>query len=136
MLLSPLTKRRTSSRYPAVPFPPGVAYEASHLIKAGRIPCLRNQFGAGEDGIRLDIPENRGRFERATCFVSVENGSEVKAEPIDVHLSDPVSEAVENEAAHDRVVGVQCVTGTAVIGVMRAVLVEDVVHIVGKAAEA
>ena len=53
-----------------------------------------------------------------------------------MHLGDPVSQAVENHAAHDRLIGVQRVSGAAVIGVMRAVLVEDVVHLVGEAAEA
>ena len=136
MLSVPLDEAAHIVAESAVPFLPAVANEASHLIEAGRIPCLRNQFGAGEDGIRLDIPEHRGSFERAARFVSVENRGEVEAEPIDMHLSDPVSQAVENQAAHDRVVGVQRVPGAAVIGVLRAVLVEDVVHIVGEAAEA
>src|SRR5208283_1925089 len=49
----------------AVPFPPAVADEASYLIETGRIPCLGNQFSAGENRIRLDIPENRGEFREA-----------------------------------------------------------------------
>src|SRR6516162_7064327 len=53
-----------------VPLPPAGTDKAPYLIETGRIPCLRNQFGAGEDGIRLDIPDNRGSLERPTRFVS------------------------------------------------------------------
>ena len=52
----------------AIPLLPVIADEATHLIETGSVPRLRDQFGAGEDGIRLDIPENRGIFERATRF--------------------------------------------------------------------
>ena len=53
-----------------------------------------------------------------------------------MHVGDPVPEAVEDHAAHDRLIGVQRVAGAAVIGVLRAVLVEDVVDLVRETAEA
>ncbi len=55
---------------PAVPLLPAVADKASDLIETGSVPWLRDQFGAGEDRIRLDVPENGRIFERAACFVS------------------------------------------------------------------
>src|SRR5207253_1836925 len=73
-----------------IPFLPAIADEASHLIETGGVPCLGDQFGAGEDGVGLDIPENRGIFERPTRFVPSQDRSEVEPEPIDVHVSDPV----------------------------------------------
>ncbi len=78
---------------------------------------------------------DRGIFERPTGFVARQDRGEVEAEAIDMHLRDPVPQAVEDHAPHDRLIGVQRVAGAAVIGVVRAVLVEDVVHFIGEAAE-
>ena len=41
---------------------------------------------------------------------------EVEAETVDVHFPDPVPQAVEDHAPHDRLIGVQRVAGAAVIG--------------------
>ena len=43
----------------AVPFLPGITGEAAHLIEPGGVPRFRNQFGAGQQRIRFDIPEHR-----------------------------------------------------------------------------
>ena len=51
---------------PAVPFLPGVADEAADLIEPGGIPRLGDQLGAGEQRIRLDVPEDRRVGQRAT----------------------------------------------------------------------
>src|SRR6266436_3583299 len=51
---------------PAIPLLPAVADEGPHLIKTGSVPRFGDQFGAGENGVGLDIPENRGIFERTT----------------------------------------------------------------------
>src|SRR6516225_12389916 len=53
-----------------------------------------------------------------------------------MHVDDPVPQAVEDHAAHDRLIGVKCVPGATVIRVLRAVLVEDVVYFVCEAPEA
>src|SRR5208283_80816 len=120
----------------AIPFLPIIAEEAPHLIETGSVPRLGDLFDAGEDGIRVDIPENRGAFERAAGFVPGQDRGEVEAEPIDVHMGDPVPCAVENHAAHDRLVGVQRVSGSTVIRVLSAVFFEDVIDFVCEAPEA
>ena len=66
--------------------------------------------------------EGRGIFERTPGFVAGQDRSEVEAEPIDMHLSDPVAQAVEDHTAHDGMIGVKRVAGAAIIGVLRAVL--------------
>src|SRR5690349_7642645 len=53
---------------PPVPLLPAVADKGPHLIEAGGVPRLGDQFGAGEDGIRLDVPEDRRIFERLPGF--------------------------------------------------------------------
>ena len=61
---------------------------------------------------------------------------EVEAEPIHVHLADPVAQAVEDEAPGDRVAGGERVARAGVVGVAGPIGRMDVVVIVGQAAEA
>jgi hypothetical protein len=51
-------------------------------------------------------------------------------------VGDPVPGAVENHAAHDRLIGVQGISGATVICVSGAVVVEDVIHLVREATKA
>jgi len=53
-----------------------------------------------------------------------------------MHLGNPIAEAVNDHAPHDRLVSVQRIAGTAVIRVLRQVFVEDVIDFVCKTAEA
>ena len=53
-----------------------------------------------------------------------------------MHLRNPVPQAIENHVADDDLIGVQRVPGAAVVGVLRAIAIEDVVHLVREAAEA
>src|SRR5258705_1417604 len=43
---------------PAIPFPPTVSDEISHLIKTGCIPSLSNKLRAREKGGRINIPKH------------------------------------------------------------------------------
>ena len=53
-----------------------------------------------------------------------------------MHLRDPVTQAVLDEPAHDRLVGVERVAAAGVVGVTRLVFLQDVVEVVGQAAVA
>src|SRR5512143_1843746 len=81
---------------PAVPLSPAVADEASHLVKPSRVPCLGDQLDAGQDRVRVDIPEDRRGFHGLACLVTRQDRGEVEAEAVHVHLFDPVAEAVED----------------------------------------
>jgi len=50
-----------------------------------------------------------------------------------MHLLDPIAEAVHDHPADNRLIGVQRIPGTAVIGITRAILVENVVGAVVQA---
>ena len=65
-----------------------------------------------------------------------ENRSEIEAEAINVHLTDPIPEAIENHAADYGVIGVKRIPGAAVIRIPRAVRLKNVVAAVVQAAEA
>jgi hypothetical protein len=53
-----------------------------------------------------------------------------------MHFGDPIPEAVKDHAAHDRLVGVERISGPTVIRVLCAILPKDVVDFVCKAFEA
>ena len=121
---------------PAVPFLPTVAEEGADLVEAGGVPRFRDQLDVGEHRVRLDVPEQRRRGHRAAPLVAAQDRGQIEAEAVHVHLGDPVVEAVENQPAHDRLVGVQRVAAAAVVGEGRRVVVQDVVGVVGETAEA
>ena len=52
-----------------------------------------------------------------------------------MHLFDPVAETIHNHAAHDRMISVEGVSRSAVVGVTGTILFEDVVHAVVQSAE-
>jgi hypothetical protein len=105
----------------AVPFLPAVADEAADLVQPGRVPGLGDQLDAGETGVRLDVPEHRRIAHRRAGLVAREDRGEIEPEAVDVHLLDPVAQAVDDQPAHDRMVAVQRVARAAVVGVARPV---------------
>ena len=68
--------------------------------------------------------------------VAGQDRRQVEAEAVDVHLLDPVAQAVHDQPPDDRVVGVERVAAAGVVGVPRAAVFEDVVGRVVDAAEA
>ena len=51
-----------------------------------------------------------------------------------MHLGYPIAQAILDQPAHDRLVGVQRVAAAGIVGVMRFVLLENVVKVIGQAA--
>jgi hypothetical protein len=71
-----------------------------------------------------------------TRRVARQDRGEIEPEAVDVHRLHPVAEAVDDHPPHDRMVSVERVAGAGVVGVARAVVLEDVVGGVVQAAEA
>ena len=67
-------------------------------------------------------------------LVARQDRREIEAEAVDVHLRHPIAQAILDQPAHDRLVGVQRVAAAGVVGVTRFVLLEDVVEVIGEAA--
>src|SRR5258708_539481 len=111
---------------PSVPFLPTVANETAHLIQPGGNPRFRNELRAGQRRVRLDIPEDwRIRYHLARR-IPRQDGGEIEPDTIHVHLADPITEAVENHTADDRMICVERVAGTAVVRKTRAILLQHV----------
>src|SRR5215472_7780072 len=100
---------------------PGIADKAADLIEASSVPRLRYHLRAGENWIRLDVPNDGRPGDRHSSFIARQDGSEVKPESIDVHICHPVTKTVEDHAAHDWLVGIEGITSARVIGIAAAV---------------
>src|SRR6267154_1407500 len=105
---------------PAVPLLPGVADEAPDLIEPGGVPGLGDELRARQGWVRLDIPEDRRVRQRAPRAVAGEDRRKVEPEAVDVHLLNPVAQAVHDHAADDRVIPIERIPAPREIGVPRA----------------
>ena len=120
----------------AVPLLPGVSDEASHLVEPRGVPRLGDQLRAREHGIRLDVPQRGWPWHGLSRFVAREDGGEIEAEPVDVHLFHPVAQAVLDQPPHDRVIGVERVSRARVVRIAAPVRLEQVVGVVREPAQA
>ncbi len=57
-------------------------------------------------------------------LVAAKDGGQIKAEPIDMHLGDPVAQGGEDEFYNDGVIGVNGVVATSVVGKI-SFIIED-----------
>ena len=99
----------------AVPLLPAVSDETAHLIQAGRIPGLGDHLRAGERRIGFDVPQHRRVGHDMTRRIARKDRCKVEPETIHVHLLNPVTKAVDDHAADDRMIGVQGIAGAGEI---------------------
>ena len=131
-----LDKRAHVVAEAAIPLFPLLTDKAAHLVEPSSIPCLGDQLCAGQDRVVLDVPQDRRVGQRRALLVAREDGSQVKAKTVDMHLLHPIMQAVDDHAAHHGLVGIERIAGAAVVGVTRLVLLEDVIDLVVEAAKA
>ena len=103
-----------------VPFHPA-GRKITDLIPAlAQIPRFGDQFGRGDGRILIDRVEESAQLVYVLQFAG-ERGSQIEAKPIDVHLRDPVAQAVHHELYRMRVHHVERVAATGIIHVMARV---------------
>src|SRR5262249_28451566 len=111
----------------SVPLLPAVPDEGPYLVQPGGVPGFGNHLCPGEGRVRLDIQEHRRTGHELAAGIPAQYGGQVKSEPIDMHLVDPVSKAVEDHAPNHRMIPIEGVATTAIVGVARPVALKDVV---------
>ena len=97
-----------------IPFRP-TRWESTDLIAAlAHIPRLGNELDARQDGI---LPHRRqeGRVGVKGIGRARQRGGEVEAEAVDMHLFDPVAEAVHYELKHARLGQIEAVAGVGIV---------------------
>lgn len=74
----------------AIPFSPAcIGGEGPHLVETGGVPCLGNDLGIAQDRIFGDHLDHRRVGQEMSRGVAAEDGGEVKAEAVNVHLYNP-----------------------------------------------
>src|ERR1700733_2933729 len=119
-----------------IPFPPAISNETANLIESSRIPCLGNHFCPGECRIGLDIPKDRWIRHDVAARIARENRREIEAIPVHVHLLYPIADTVDDQSAHNRMIGVERVPCTAEVRISGSVLLQNAVGVVIKSAKA
>jgi len=119
----------------AIPFRPQDGEVADLVSTFAHVPGLGDQLHRGNDRVLMDAVEEAGEPAHVVKLPR-EGGGEIEAEAIDVHLADPVTEAVHQELKHPRMHHVQRVSRAGVIHVVAPVILhEAVVGAVIQAAE-
>ena len=94
---------------PAVPLKPPRAGEAvAQLIRPRGVPRLGDQADVRQVGVREDVAEDRRVLQvERSVIVAREDRGQIKPKAIDVHVPDPVAQAVHNHLADVAVAAVQ-----------------------------
>src|SRR4029453_2924230 len=121
---------------PSVPLLPAVPHEAAHLVEPRRLPGLGAKLGAPQPRIRFDVPQDGRVGHHLARRVAGENGREIESEAVHVHRFHPVPKTVHDHAADDRLIGVERVPRSRVVGVAGGVALEDIVGTVVEPPEA
>src|SRR6185437_11653710 len=114
----------------SIPFLPGISDKAANLIESSRIPGFGDHLRSGKYRIRLDVPQKRRIGHESTVRITCEDGRQIEAEAIHVHLFDPIAEAVYNHAPDGGIIRIQRVPGATKVGVAGAVAFKQVVSTV------
>ena len=105
---------------PTVPLGPLRREVADLVAPFPHVPRLGDQLDLLHHRVLLDEVEE-GRESVHVVELAREGGRQVEAEPVDVHLGDPVAEAVHDELQDVRVLHVEGVPGARVVDVAKAV---------------
>src|SRR5919106_4235882 len=71
---------------PPIPLLPTIADEAAYLVKAGRIPRLRDELGAGEHRIRFNVPQYRRVRGQFASLIARGDRRPIQLETVPPHL--------------------------------------------------
>ncbi|MNU87423.1 hypothetical protein D3C71_772050 [compost metagenome] len=104
-----------------VPFGPAGRKTADLITARTDIPGLADQLQLRQDRIL------RHRIEKAATLVesfrlSAQNGAEIEAETVDMHVFSPVTQAVHHHLQHARMRGVDGISGAGVVDVITVVI--------------
>ncbi|MNJ15332.1 hypothetical protein D3C77_95770 [compost metagenome] len=99
-----------------IPFRPAGG-EVAHLITSrAAVPGFGDQFDLAEQRVLTTGDEEAVTFVKA-LVITPENGRQVEAETVHVHLAGPVTQRVGNQLQHAGVAEVEGVTGAGIVDV-------------------
>ena len=91
----------------AIPLcPPAPGWEAAHLVEPAGIPRFCDQLHIAEDRIAGQALQKRRLFHRHSVLISTEDTGQIETESVHMVGSGPVTQAVQDQLAHDGVIAV------------------------------
>ena len=121
---------------PPVPLRPRFLGEGPHLVGARRVPRLGDQLHVAQDRILGDPLQQRRVLQQPSGPLAAQDRREVETEPVDVHLDDPVPQAIEDDVADHRMIAFTVLPVPVIVAVVPPiVLLEQVVDRLSKSAE-
>ncbi len=118
----------------AVPLCPAMISKRADLVGTGGVPGLRDDLRVRQQRILGDDFDHRWIGNQVAGPVAAQNAGQIEAESVDVVVVDPVTQAMEDHLADHRMVTVQSVAATAVVGKVLT-LTEDVIDLVFQSLE-
>ena len=106
-----------------VPLRPATAGKPAYLVRAARVPSLGDDLRVAQERILGDALDDRRVLEKVARLVPPQDRAEVEAEAVDVHLHDPIMEAVADEGTHDGMVAVEGIAAARVVLVVALIVV-------------
>ena len=91
------------------------------MIKPSGVPRFCEELDAREGWIGLDVPKHRWVRQHVALRVAREDRRQVEAKAIDVHLSHPIAQAVDDHSPHDGVIRIQRIAAASVVGIPGAI---------------
>ena len=123
---APITSERVSVF--SIPLsPPG--RKISHLIAAfTKIPWFGDKLNLRQDGVLLDRIEEGAQTVHAVKLPR-QAGRQIESKPVDVHVGDPIAQAVHNQLQCPRVPDIEGVTRSCIVHVVAIfVAAQPVIH--------
>src|SRR5271165_4619140 len=102
----------------SVPLEPTRARKSATELKGTGVPWFRDETQPTEHRISGDFAEDGSMapVER-TIGIAAKHGSEIEAEPVDMHFLFPIAQAVHDHLAHVALAEIQGIARTGVIGI-------------------
>ena len=115
-----------------VPLCPTQIAERPDLVSTRSIPRFGDDFGVRQHRILSNQIHQRWVRHQVPVAIARKDARKIKSEPIDMVVMYPMSQAMENELAANRMVAIECVTATGVVAVVCSARIEDVVDLILK----
>src|SRR5215475_15243863 len=106
----------------AIPFPPSPRGKTAHLIGTASVPGFRDNFYVAQDGILGNVLEKGSVAEDVPMLISAQNGSEVEAKTVHVHVHHPVTEHAHHKLSYHGMIRVERIAGAGKVLVVLAVV--------------
>ena len=119
-----------------IPAAPSSAWETSHVISSTGIPWFGNNLAVMQYRIFRNSTRQKRNSKDIPIFATAKLAGQVKTETINMHLQNPVTQAVQNKLNNNRVICIYRISTACIIVVITSVQWRQyIVNLICKTAE-